>query len=123
MIAPTRILTTFERRLADRDAAILDLVGSLVNGAELSPRRETELRQAATERMRVLLDRLEGAVVMAAALEREERAADQHVQHCSWCRHWRVIRTGVCRGFRQLIRGIERRHHQYRRAFRRLEAS
>lgn len=118
---PARIFDHHERRLLDRDAAVLSLVADQVRPAALSPRREIELIQAGADRVRHALDLLETATLAAAALERDDRAADQHVQACSWCVGWRVLRHGVCRTFRRIRRQWDRLHHQYERAFRRLE--
>lgn len=113
-----------EQRLADRDAAVYALVSDIVTGARLSPRRDAELHAAGAERIRRVLDRLELAVVSATALDREELAADQHVQVCSHCRHrWQVVSYGVCSGFRAIRRTLDRLHRGYRRHFRRLEAA
>jgi hypothetical protein len=108
--------------MADRDAAIRELVESIVGAANLSPRREVELHQAAVARFRRLADVTEQAVVAALALDREERSADQHVQGlCSWCSSRRLFVSGVCRGFRAIRRRLDRLHHDYRRSLRRLE--
>lgn len=118
-----RVLTIVERRLADQDHAILDLAAQLVTPAGLSPRREAELRQMAVAGYRRVAELTEAVAVAAAALEREERAADQHVQACSWCSvPYRVLR-GACPGFRRIRRHIDRLHHLYRRHARRLEAT
>lgn len=118
MMAVARIPTPTERRLADRDHAILALVCDQVRPADLSPRREVELIQAGADRVRRVLDQLETAVISAAALERQERGCDEHVRgSCERC-HWRQIQP--CRGFKSLRRRLDFAHHAYRRAMRRL---
>ena len=115
-----RVANPLERRLADRDHTIVELVAQTVSTAEISPTHEAELRQLAAERHRRVADLTEQAAICAAALEREERAADEHVQLCMWCLRWRR-HPGVCWGFRRISRGIDRLHREYRRAVRRLE--
>lgn len=107
--------------MLDRDAAILSLVTDQVRPSSLSPRREIELIQGGADRIRHALDLLESATIAAALLEREDRAADQHIQACSWCISWRVLRHGACRTFKRIRRQWDQLHHQYMRAFRRLE--
>lgn len=121
MTAVARIFSPTERRLLDRDAAILSLVMDQVRPADLSPRYETALVQAGTARVRHALDQLDAAVVAAVALERQDRRCDHHTQTCRWCSPWRVSRHGVCRGLRQLARELSRLYRVYDRAFRRLE--
>lgn len=117
----TRTPSPFERRMADRDDAAYRLVSDIVTAAGLSPRRDAELHQVGAERIRRVLDQLELTCVSAVALEREERAADQHVRGaCSWCSR-STVRMGVCRGFRAIRHSIDRLHHAYRRHARRLE--
>jgi hypothetical protein len=121
MIASIHSYSPQERRVLDRDAAIIALVADQVRPANLSPRREIELIQAGTDRVRHALDLLETATLAATALDREDRAADQHVQTCRWCVTWRVARHGACRTFRRIRRQWDRLYHDYARAYRRLE--
>lgn len=124
MIATARVLSPFERRMLDRDAAIYELVASIVGPARLSPRHDVELHQAAVDRFRRLADLTEQAAIAAMALEREEQAGDEHVQGlCSWCSSRRVLVSGACWGLRAIRRRIDRLHRDYRRSMRRLERS
>lgn len=115
-----RALTTADRRALDESATIRALVASVTDAVELAPRAEAEIRQAAAEQIRLVLDRLEAAAVAGATLHYDELAADRHVQSGCWaCSHWHKA-LGACSVLRAMRRRIDRQHSQFRRAMRRL---
>lgn len=122
MSAVVSCMSIHERRsrALDVEHQVVTLSTALVGTAGLSPRREAELVGAGNERLRALVEAVEQATIAAAALELEERAADEHVQVCSVCSRGRLLVRGVCRGFRRIRASIDRAHDRYRRTMRRL---
>jgi ribosomal protein S14 len=118
-----RVLLPNERRLAERDHAIYRLVMSQIEPASLDSEREAELVRLGAARIAHVMDLLEQTVILAVAMDRENRAADHHVRACSRCGspRWLIRFGGVCRGLQLIRHQLDRLHHRYRRAARRLE--
>lgn len=117
MIA-ARALTRYERHRRDLDDEAWRFAAEIIGDAQLGADHEAEIRRATAAALRHVIDLTLAVTVAEAALNREQAAANHHVEACSRCR-W--FKARFCRGLWQIRRQIDRLHHAYRAALKPLE--
>lgn len=114
----TRVLTPYEQRRRDLDEEAWRFAGEILSDAQLGPDHEDEIHCATAAAIRHVIDLAFAATVAETALNREQEAANHHVEACTRCR-W--FKARFCRGLTRIRRQIDRLHHAYRAALKPLE--